>query len=122
MDGAIKPSPTHWFLRRLSDRGILRRVYTQNIDMLEDAVGLPSNKVIQVHGTLATARCITERCPPVDVGAFWDAIRSEAVPRCEHCGATARPNVVFFGEGVAPGFLDNHEDDMKACDLLIVMV
>ena len=30
-----KASPTHWFLRLLDDKGLLRRVYTQNIDGLD---------------------------------------------------------------------------------------
>ena len=31
--------------------GVLRRVYTQNIDALEVLGGLPEEKVIEAHGT-----------------------------------------------------------------------
>ncbi|KAG6948476.1 hypothetical protein JG687_00015458 [Phytophthora cactorum] len=39
-----KPSPTHWFLKLLQDKKKLLRVYTQNIDGLEEAAGyLPAH-------------------------------------------------------------------------------
>jgi NAD-dependent deacetylase sirtuin 2 len=33
--GQFKPTPTHHFIKLMQDRGILSRVYTQNIDDLE---------------------------------------------------------------------------------------
>ena len=42
-DGEVPPSPTHEFLKSLRDGGKLFRVYTQNIDGLEEAVRLMCN-------------------------------------------------------------------------------
>lgn len=42
------------------------------------------------------------------------------VPYCP-CGGLIRPDVVFFGEGLPPRFVDMRNIDMKQCDLLIVM-
>lgn len=39
---SAKPTPTHRFMRTLSQKGKLLRVYTQNIDGLEEKVGLTS--------------------------------------------------------------------------------
>lgn len=44
MPGAYKPTATHHFIRLLHDRGQLLRCYTQNIDSLEAAAGLPTDK------------------------------------------------------------------------------
>lgn len=36
----IKPTVAHHFLKLLHDKGVLLRVYTQNIDMLESEIGI----------------------------------------------------------------------------------
>jgi len=48
-----KPSPAHMFFVKLHEKGWLRRVYTQNIDGLHSKSGLPDEKVIEVHGSIA---------------------------------------------------------------------
>lgn len=35
MASATAPTAAHWFLRVLESKGVLRRLYTQNIDNLE---------------------------------------------------------------------------------------
>ncbi len=58
------PTATHHFLRNLQDKGRLRRLYTQNVDGLEDAVGLkntPGGKspsLVQLHGSIRSLRCV----------------------------------------------------------------
>ncbi|CAG8610602.1 2374_t:CDS:10 [Ambispora leptoticha] len=60
-----KPTPTHHFMKKLYDQGKLLRVYTQNIDNLEESVGLNVNwqadsrgaKVIQLHGSMEELKC-----------------------------------------------------------------
>ena len=38
--------------------GLLRRCYTQNIDSLETAAGVPKDKVVAAHGNFDSASCI----------------------------------------------------------------
>lgn len=45
-----KPTDSHILAKWLYDRGILRRVYTQNIDGLYRKTGLPSDKIVEFHG------------------------------------------------------------------------
>ena len=71
-DKRYKPTPTHHFLkllhgitRRRDDgtvRSILRRVYTQNIDTLEQQVGLPDEVLVNAHGSFADAHCTHQGC------------------------------------------------------------
>jgi len=55
-----KATPSHWFLRLLHDKQKLLRLYTQNIDGLDLQVGIPNEKIINVHGTIGSISC--ENC------------------------------------------------------------
>ena len=56
--GSYKPTLTHTFMRLLQDRGILLRVFTQNIDTLERIAGVTGENIVEAHGSFATSRCI----------------------------------------------------------------
>lgn len=79
-------SPTHAFLRLLQDKDKLLRVYTQNIDNLEQLAGVKDGKLVQCHGSFATASCM--RCKLRVAG---DEIREDIlngrVPKCPACEA-----------------------------------
>ena len=48
----------HYFIRLLHDKGMLLRCFTQNIDSLEAAAGLPRQKIVAAHGNFDGAHCI----------------------------------------------------------------
>lgn len=52
-----KPTAAHYFIQILHDKGILRRLYTQNIDGLDLQMQIPREKVINVHGSLLDIQC-----------------------------------------------------------------
>ena len=54
----FRPTPAHYFVRMLHERGLLQKLYTQNIDALEKAAGLPNEKVVYAHGGFQGAHCI----------------------------------------------------------------
>lgn len=58
LPGNYKPTPTHFFLTLLHKKGLLQRCFTQNIDSLEVAAGLPKDMVIAAHGNFDTASCV----------------------------------------------------------------
>lgn len=49
--GSYLPTPTHHFLHLLHRKGLLLRVFTQNIDGLEQQAGLPADMVVPAHGS-----------------------------------------------------------------------
>eukprot|EP01104_Vermistella_antarctica_P016899 TRINITY_DN5867_c0_g1_i3.p1 TRINITY_DN5867_c0_g1~~TRINITY_DN5867_c0_g1_i3.p1 ORF type:complete len:455 (+),score=74.42 TRINITY_DN5867_c0_g1_i3:61-1425(+) len=55
------PTPAHYFQTLLKDKGLLLRSFTQNIDTLERAAGLPGEYIVEAHGSFASAHCITCR-------------------------------------------------------------
>jgi len=44
------PTMTHSFLKLLSDKGLLLRNYSQNIDGLEHLAGIPEEELVECHG------------------------------------------------------------------------
>ena len=53
----VRPSLSHFFLRLLHEKGLLRRVYTQNIDTIERIAGVPAEMLVEAHGSFASATC-----------------------------------------------------------------
>lgn len=77
-------SPTHGFIRLLQDKGRLQTNYTQNIDNLEELAGIERNRIIQCHGSFATASC--RKCKHQVKGTeIYDDIRAKRVARCKRC-------------------------------------
>lgn len=117
--GSHRPNYIHYFIRMLHHKGLLLRVYTQNIDGLEKSCGIPEDKLVEAHGSFATASCHLCYTPyPADEAK--DAIMNDKIPTCSFCAATVKPDVVFFGEDLPQKYFLNTQDFPKA-DLLLIM-
>ncbi|EEP80525.1 hypothetical protein UREG_05367 [Uncinocarpus reesii 1704] len=77
-------SPTHAFIKLLQDKGKLLTNFTQNIDNLEANAGVDPSKLIQCHGSFATATC-TKCHIQVSGDAIFDEVRRGLVPQCQAC-------------------------------------
>lgn len=100
--GNYKPTLTHVFFTLLHQKNLLLRVFTQNIDTLERAAGLPDDKIIEAHGSFATSRC-TKCKKPVSTEEMRERIMQSEVVRCrdEKCvkktggkGGLVKPDIV----------------------------
>jgi NAD-dependent histone deacetylase SIR2 len=79
-----KFSPTHAFIRLLQDKGKLLTNYTQNIDNIEANAGVLPEKIVQCHGSFATATCT--KCKfRVPGDAVFDTVKNGKVPECKQC-------------------------------------
>lgn len=79
-----RPSPSHEFVRELEKRGKLLRMYSQNIDTLEQKAGIQN--VLQCHGSFASATCTDPSCGyKVDGSAIRDDILARRIPQCPRC-------------------------------------
>lgn len=121
----VEPNAAHHALvaleQRLGDRFLL---VTQNVDGLHAAAG--STRIIELHGNLMRSRCA--RC---DRPAFEDrtVYRDGVVPACGVCQqagreALLRPDIVWFGEAIAPAHLARIEAfvDRAGRDLRFVAI
>ena len=52
-----QPTFTHKFLSRLCQMGKVRRIYSQNVDCLEQKAGIPPQIAVNCHGSFHTASC-----------------------------------------------------------------
>ena len=118
---AAVPTDAHRFVRRLAEDGLLVRCYTQNIDGLELKAGIPPDRLVQAHGSFASARCIGPEQHACEVEHVRAAAMAGDVPRCPACGVPAKPDIVFFGEPLPRRFASLIEHDLSNCELLIVM-
>lgn len=122
--GNHKPSPTHYFIKELAQRGKLLRNYTQNIDTLERVAGIEASKLVNCHGSFATASCMVCK-RQVDGELIKDDIMSGTIPQCSTCineeGSIMKPDIVFFGESLPDRFDDCLKEDCDKIDLLLVM-
>ncbi|XP_011605469.1 NAD-dependent protein deacetylase sirtuin-3 isoform X2 [Takifugu rubripes] len=117
--GSHRPNYIHYFIRVLHHKGLLLRMYTQNIDGLEKLCGIPDDKLVEAHGSFSTASChlCYTAFPAAEAKA---AIMSDKVPLCSFCAATVKPDVVFFGEDLPEKYF-LHTKDFPKADLLIIM-
>ncbi|CCF39584.1 Sir2 family protein [Colletotrichum higginsianum] len=84
-------TPTHAFISMLEKQGKLLTNYTQNIDNLEAKAGISPDKLIQCHGSFATATCVQCRFKCVGEDIFPD-IKAGKIPRCPRCIQNLHPN------------------------------
>jgi NAD-dependent SIR2 family protein deacetylase len=123
---AARPNPAHQALARLQAAGHVLSVVTQNVDGLHEQAGSPA--VVELHGNLHRVICLDCRAtlPRADMQAELEAANPSLqevravlapdgdahlaaafleqfhLPHCRSCGGDRlKPDVVFFGDGVA---------------------
>ncbi|CAD6446654.1 fef2e5aa-ec31-4d9a-8383-4bed8bb878c8 [Sclerotinia trifoliorum] len=90
LPSVLRFSPTHQFIKVLQDKGKLLTNYTQNIDGIESAAGILPEKIIQCHGSFATATC--QQCDNQVKGTeVFPDIKAGNIPRCKVKGCKIPP-------------------------------
>lgn len=120
--GNYKPTPCHYFIRMMAEKGILLRHFTQNIDGLERVAGIDPELLMEAHGSNRVGHCM--ECSK-EYTHLWirDCLRRDEIPKCtaEGCSGTIKPDTVFFGESLPKRFSELVDQDFGQCDLLIVL-
>ena len=111
-----QPNGAHDALATLEARGMLEAVVTQNIDRLHAKAG--SERVIEVHGSIATSSCTTCRAsyPLERIGELFDV---DGVATCACCLGKVKPDVVLFGELLPEEAMAEAQALCAAADLLL---
>lgn len=142
---AARPNLGHRALASMEREGVIDGVITQNVDRLHRRAG--SERVVELHGALEETRCLdcgalerrhdvqarlralnphfsptaVELAPDGDAEIATEALASFVAPSCLRCGGTLKPNVVFFGENVAPATLAAAYALFDEADVLLVV-
>ncbi len=113
------PNPGHRALAQLEADGWLKAIITQNIDSLHQRAG--SREVLEVHGHLREATCIScYRVMPTGK-LLDDFLASGDVPRCPACGGVMKPNVVLFGEQLPIKEVIAANEHTRQADLMLIV-
>lgn len=113
-----KPNLVHTVLADMEQKGLLRAVITQNIDLLHQKAG--SRRVLELHGSPLHHRCLTCGCQ----SSFEDivrTVRNGETPHCESCGGIIKPDIVFFGEALPADVLEEAQKEASQADLMLVL-
>ncbi len=113
-----EPNPAHRALATLEARGLLQGVITQNIDGLQQRAG--SKNVLEVHGNLRTATCISCYRRHPTGGFLRKFLETGDPPRCPSCGGVLKPDAVLFGEQLPFKVVRQAERWVEEADLLVV--
>ncbi|MDX2140993.1 MAG: NAD-dependent deacylase [Chloroflexota bacterium] len=116
-----QPNPGHHALAALEAFHAGLPIITQNIDDLHERAG--SRNVIHLHGLIARNKCVSAcKGEPtlIDITTLtWDSEREP--PRCPHCAALVRPDVVWFGEMLPSDKLAAAQAAIASADLMLVI-
>ena len=116
-----QPNAGHFALAELDTLLPDLVVITQNIDGLHQAAG--SREVITLHGDIRRNKCFANcQGDPtlIDVTALdWD--RDSGPPRCPHCGAYVRPDVVWFEENLPADALERAWDLSARAGVVLIV-
>jgi len=110
-----EPNDGHLGLAELEERGYVRAIVTQNIDLLHERAG--SREVVEVHGSIRTASC--PRC--ATRVSLAEVLELLPVPPCANCCAVLKPDVVFFGELLPEEAIERAQALARETRLLLVV-
>jgi NAD-dependent deacetylase len=116
--GGKLPNGAHDALVAMERHGLLDAVITQNIDMLHRRAG--TRELIEMHGSIASCSCL-DCGTSVALGEVRARLRraADGVPRCEDCERPLKPDVVLFGELLAPRALQRARELCEGADVLL---
>jgi NAD-dependent deacetylase len=101
-----EPNAAHRALVDLERKGSLHFLVTQNVDGLHHAAGQSDDIVVEIHGNVRQAKCMScgWRGPMAET---LERVRAgEEDPGCVHCGGILKSATISFGENLVPEDLD----------------
>jgi NAD-dependent deacetylase len=101
-----KPNAGHLSLFNLFKRRKLHALITQNIDELHQMSGIPSELVIEVHGTMRRVMCMGCGMRAPMQKALERVRAGEEDPKCRDCSGILKSDTISFGQQLVPQVID----------------
>ena len=122
------PNAGHLALVALERAGVLDTLVTQNVDGLHHAAGHDPGRVIEIHGTMREAVCMScgDRMPMEVVLTRLRA--GEEDPHCQRataggsaCGGILKSATISFGQNLVAEDLARADTAARSCDVLLAV-
>jgi NAD-dependent deacetylase len=121
MFASVEPNAGHRAVAELVRRGKASHVITQNIDNLHQDSGVPSDRVIELHGNTRYAKCLDcgmrVELPPIRV--HFEAHGEP--PNCKECDGLLKTATISFGQAMPEMEMARAESATRACDLFLIL-
>jgi len=116
-----QPNAGHRAFVQLHRRGQLAAMITQNIERLHQRSGLPSEMILELHGTTTEAMCLS--CGDrIDMNEAVERVASgEKAPKCRECGGLLKPATISFGQPMPREALLAAHQAAESCDLFLAV-
>jgi NAD-dependent deacetylase len=112
--GACAPNAAHETLAEMEAALPDFTLITQNVDGLHRMAG--SRNVLELHGNLWRVRCVGCGATTEDL-----SVPLPIPPHCPECNGLLRPDVVWFGESLPPGILEEAWAVAARCRTMLVI-
>jgi NAD-dependent deacetylase len=116
-----QPNAGHYAFVELEKRGQLMAMITQNIDGLHQRAGHDPKNVIELHGTMLHAVCLScgITIPMDEAVARVEA--GELAPECDHCGGYLKTATVSFGQAMPEREMQRAYEAAENCEVFIAV-
>jgi NAD-dependent deacetylase len=116
-----RPNDGHMAVAYLVGEGKVSHVVTQNIDNLHQESGVPSDKVIELHGNTRYAKCLDcgERMEIPDIRKHFE--EKGEPPDCPSCGGIVKTATISFGQSMPEDEMLRARNATLAADLFVVL-
>ena len=118
---SARPNAGHEALVELERHGKLHALITQNIDGLHLRAGSSAPRVIEVHGNVHKAMCLScgWRGPMQDTLARVRA--GEEDPACRECGGILKSDTISFGQALVPEVIERAMQAAQEADFMLAV-
>lgn len=114
-----EPNAGHLALVALERRGKLHALITQNIDGLHLRAGNSPGLVIEVHGNVHRAMCLSCGWKGPMQPVLDRARAGEEDPACKECGGILKSDTISFGQALVPEVIERAMSAAREADLLL---
>ena len=116
-----QPNAGHLAFVQLEQRGKLLAMITQNIDGMHQRAGQDPKNVIELHGTMLHAVCLSCGAQISMDEAVARVAAGERAPECEKCGGYLKPATVSFGQAMPERKMQRAYEASENCEVFIAV-
>jgi NAD-dependent deacetylase len=115
------PNAGHRAVAELETKANLHTLVTQNIDGLHQAAGSSPEKMVEIHGTVHGAKCLSCDWRGPMEATLLRVSAGEEDPACLKCGGMLKSATISFGENLVPEDLERAQRAAMSADLFLAL-